>query len=631
MSTTPPEVHPQAARSRFPVLVLGAIGVVFGDIGTSPLYALKEVFGSAHGMPLTEANVFGALSLVFWTLVVVVSSKYVALIMRADNHGEGGILALLALVVRLNRENKRLRYVLGLLGVFGATLFYGDAVITPAISVLSAVEGLEVVAPQLHPFIVPVSLTVLIGLFLIQTRGTGTVGVFFGPITLLWFVTLGVLGVASMMETPGVLVAVQPIYAYRFFADHPLLSFIALGAVVLAVTGTEALYADMGHFGRGPIRVAWVSVVWPALLANYFGQGALLLRRPEAVENPFYLLAPEWFLVPLVVLATCATVIASQAVISGAFSLTQQAIQLGLLPRMRITHTSAREGGQIYISTVNWLLLIGVVFLVLEFRSSSGLAAAYGMAVTGAMMVDTVLVGAVMVLLWRWPKPLAAVTVALLLAIDMTFFAANTLKFFAGGWLPLMIALALFAVLTTWRRGRQLVIARKKEKAIGRDAFIELMADGIPRVPGTAAFLTGDRDIAPGAMLHTLKHNKVLHERVVFLTVKVEDVPYVADADLPDIKDLGKSFYRVLLRYGFMQQPDIPRALELAGRAGLPFEMMETTFFLGRDTVIPTELPGMAMWREHLFAWMTRNAASAKDFFRIPANRVVELGSQIEI
>jgi KUP system potassium uptake protein len=631
MSTTSPEVHPQAARSRFPLLVLGAIGVVFGDIGTSPLYALKEVFGSAHGMPLTEANVFGALSLVFWTLVVVVSSKYVALIMRADNHGEGGILALLALVVRLTRENKRLRYVLGLLGVFGATLFYGDAVITPAISVLSAVEGLEVVAPQLHPFIVPVSLTVLIGLFLIQTRGTGTVGVFFGPITLLWFVTLGVLGVASMMETPGVLVAVQPIYAYRFFADHPLLSFIALGAVVLAVTGTEALYADMGHFGRGPIRVAWVSVVWPALLLNYFGQGALLLRRPEAVENPFYLLAPDWFLVPLVVLATFATVIASQAVISGAFSLTQQAIQLGLLPRMRITHTSAREGGQIYISTVNWLLLIGVVFLVLEFRSSSGLAAAYGMAVTGAMMVDTVLVGAVMVLLWRWPRPLAALIVAVLLVIDMTFFAANTLKFFAGGWLPLLIALALFAVLTTWRRGRQLVIARKKEKAIGRDAFIGMIAEDVPRVAGTAVFLTGDRDIAPGALLHNLKHNKVLHERVVFLTVKVEDVPFIADAECAEIKDLGKNFYRVLLRYGFMQQPDIPRALELCGRAGLPFEMMETTFVLGRDTVIPTPLPGMAMWREHMFAWMTRNAASAKDFFRIPANRVIELGSQIEI
>ena len=611
--------------------MVGAIGVVFGDIGTSPLYALKEVFSSAHPMPLDEANLLGALSLIFWTLAVVVTAKYLVLIMRADNHGEGGILALLALVVRLTRRNRRLRYVLGLLGVFGATLFYGDAVITPAISVLSAVEGLEVIAPQLHPFVVPVSLTVLIGLFVIQAFGTGRVGAFFGPMTALWFLTIGALGALSIVETPSVLAAVQPSYAYHFFADHPLISFIALGAVVLAVTGTEALYADMGHFGRGPIRVAWVCIVWPALLLNYFGQGALLLRQPAAVENPFYLLAPGWFLAPLVVLATCATVIASQAVISGAFSLTQQAIQLGLLPRMRIAHTSAREGGQIYISLVNWLLLIGVVFLVLEFRSSSGLAAAYGMAVTGAMMIDTLLVGAVMVLLWRWPRPLAAAIVGVLLLIDMTFFAANALKFLAGGWLPLLIALALFTVLTTWRRGRQLLIARKKQRAVGRDDFIRLMADDVPRVPGTAVFLTGDREIIPGALLHNLKHNKVLHERIVFLTVKVEDVPYVADAECAEIKDLGKNFYRVLLRYGFMQQPDIPRGLELCGKVGLPFEMMETTFVLGRDTVIPTREPGMALWREHIFAWMTRNAATARDFFRIPAGRVIELGSQIEI
>ncbi|UCG99103.1 MAG: potassium transporter Kup [Burkholderiales bacterium] len=631
MSTATGHSHPQGGRSRFPLLVVGAIGVVFGDIGTSPLYALKEVFSSAHPMPLDEANLLGALSLIFWTLAVVVTAKYLVLIMRADNHGEGGILALLALVVRLTRRNRRLRYVLGLLGVFGATLFYGDAVITPAISVLSAVEGLEVIAPQLHPFVVPVSLTVLIGLFVIQAFGTGRVGAFFGPMTALWFLTIGVLGALSIVETPSVLAAVQPSYAYHFFADHPLISFIALGAVVLAVTGTEALYADMGHFGRGPIRVAWVCIVWPALLLNYFGQGALLLRQPAAVENPFYLLAPGWFLAPLVVLATCATVIASQAVISGAFSLTQQAIQLGLLPRMRIAHTSAREGGQIYISLVNWLLLIGVVFLVLEFRSSSGLAAAYGMAVTGAMMIDTLLVGAVMVLLWRWPRPLAAAIVGVLLLIDMTFFAANALKFLAGGWLPLLIALALFTVLTTWRRGRQLLIARKKQRAVGRDDFIRLMADDVPRVPGTAVFLTGDREIIPGALLHNLKHNKVLHERIVFLTVKVEDVPYVADAECAEIKDLGKNFYRVLLRYGFMQQPDIPRGLELCGKVGLPFEMMETTFVLGRDTVIPTREPGMALWREHIFAWMTRNAATARDFFRIPAGRVIELGSQIEI
>jgi KUP system potassium uptake protein len=612
-------------------LVLGAIGVVFGDIGTSPLYALKEVFGSQHPVPLSEANILGALSLVFWTLLVIVTLKYVTLILRADNRGEGGILALLALVVRLTRHNRRLRYVLGLLGVFGATLFYGDAVITPAISVLSAVEGLEVIAPQLHPYIVPTALTVLIGLFVIQGYGTGKVGAFFGPITVVWFITLAVLGIVSIIKTPEVLAALQPGYAYHFFADHPLISFIALGAVVLAVTGTEALYADMGHFGRAPIRVAWVFVVWPALLANYFGQGALLLREPKAAENPFYLLAPDWFLAPLVVLATAATVIASQAVISGAFSLTRQAIQLGLLPRMQIRHTSAREEGQIYIPLVNWLLLAGVVFLVLEFRSSSGLAAAYGMAVTGAMMVDSLLVGAVMVLMWHWPRPVAAIVVGSLLAIDMTFFAANTLKFLSGGWLPLAIALALFTVLTTWRHGRRLVIARKKENSIGRDDFIKLMADEIPRVPGTAVFMTGDRDIAPGALLHNLKHNKVLHERVVFLTVKVEDVPFVSDDERVEIKDLGKNFFRVLTRYGFMQQPDIPAALALCTKAGLPFEMMETTFVLGRETVIPTALPGMAIWREHMFAWMMRNATSANDFFRIPANRVVELGSQIEI
>ncbi len=631
MSTVASHVQPRAHGTRFPVLVIGAIGVVFGDIGTSPLYALKEVFGSQHPVPLSEANILGALSLVFWTLLVIVTLKYVTLILRADNRGEGGILALLALVVRLTRNNRRLRYVLGLLGVFGATLFYGDAVITPAISVLSAVEGLEVIAPQLHPYIVPTALTVLIGLFVIQGYGTGKVGAFFGPITVLWFITIAGLGILSIIKTPEVLVALQPGYAYHFFTDHPLISFIALGAVVLAVTGTEALYADMGHFGRGPIRVAWVFVVWPALLANYFGQGALLLREPRAAENPFYLLAPDWFLVPLVVLATAATVIASQAVISGAFSLTRQAIQLGLLPRMQIHHTSAREEGQIYIPLVNWLLLAGVVFLVIEFRSSSGLAAAYGMAVTGAMMVDSLLVGAVMVLMWHWPRPVAAVVVGTLLAIDMTFFAANTLKFLSGGWLPLAIALALFTVLTTWRHGRRLVIARKKENAIGRDDFIKLMADDWPRVPGTAVFMTGDRDIAPGALLHNLKHNKVLHERVVFLTVKVEDVPFVSDEERVEIKDLGKNFFRVLVHYGFMQQPDIPAALALCTKAGLPFEMMETTFVLGREYVIPTKLPGMAIWREHMFAWMMRNATSANDFFRIPANRVVELGSQIEI
>jgi KUP system potassium uptake protein len=428
-----------------------------------------------------------------------------------------------------------------------------------------------------------------------------------------------------------VLRAVNPEQALQFFTDHPILSFIALGAVVLSVTGAEALYADMGHFGRGPIRVGWFAIVWPSLLANYFGQAALLIRDPKAVENPFYLMAPTWFLVPLVVLATAATVIASQAVITGAYSMTRQAIQLGLLPRMQISHTSASEEGQIYLPLVNWLLLAGVVFLVLEFRTSSGLAAAYGMAVTGTMMVTTLLMGAVMVYLWRWPRPLTGLVVGVLLLIDLAFFSANALKFLSGGWLPLVIALALFTVLTTWRHGRQLLIARKRENAIGRDDFINLMTDELPRVPGTAVFMTGDRDIAPGALLHNLKHNKVLHERVVFLTVKVEEVPYVGDAERVEIKELGKNFFRVMVHYGFMQHPDIPAALALCTKAGLPFEMMETTFVLGRETVIPTKLPGMAIWREHMFAWMMRNATSANDFFRIPANRVVELGSQIEI
>jgi KUP system potassium uptake protein len=624
-----PQQGPQAGR--FALLALGAVGVVFGDIGTSPLYAMKEVFASQHAVPLNTANILGTLSLMFWTLLAIVSLKYVTLIMRADNRGEGGILALLALVVRLTRHMKRLGYVLGILGIFGATLFYGDAVITPAISVLSAVEGLEVIAPRLHPYIVPVSLTVLVLLFLIQSYGTGKVGALFGPIMVVWFITLATLGAASILKTPQVLAALSPLYAYHFFADHFLISFIALGAVVLTVTGTEALYADMGHFGRAPIQAAWFALVWPALLVNYFGQGALLLRYPEAVENPFYLLAPDWFLAPMVVLATGATVIASQAVISGAFSLTRQAIQLGLLPRMKIQHTSAREEGQIYIALVNWLLLVGVVFLVLEFRSSTGLAAAYGLAVTGAMIVDSLLVGAVMTLMWHWPRRWVALLVGFFLIIDTTFFAANALKFLAGGWLPTAIALALFILLTTWRRGRRLMIVRKREGAIARDDFIQLMAGEIPRVPGTAIYMTGDRDIVPSALLHNLKHNKVLHERVVFLSVKVDDVPIVPETERIELKDLGKNCFRLVTHYGFMQQPDIPAALAVCSRHSMPFDMMETTFILGRETTIPAAKPGMATWRVHIFSWMMRNAASATDFFRIPANRVVELGSQIEI
>ena len=623
--------HGEQGRAALPVLIVGAIGVVFGDIGTSPLYALKECFAPGHGAPLNPQNLLGILSLIFWSVLVVVGVKYVSFIMRADNKGEGGILALLALVLRLTSDRPRLSFLLATLGVFGATLFYGDAVITPAISVLSAVEGLEVITPVLKPYVVPTTLVLLIGLFVIQRYGTARVGGLFGPITLVWFVTLGVLGAVSVVQNPEVLVAASPTYALGFVFGQPGLAFLAMGAVVLAVTGTEALYADMGHFGRRPIRIAWFALVWPCLLMNYFGQGALLLRDPASVKNPFYLLAPYWFLAPLVGLATAATVIASQATISGAFSLTRQAIQLGYLPRMRILHTSAREIGQIYVPLINWLLLAGVVFLVLEFRSSSGLAAAYGIAVTAAMMVDSILVAVVMLLAWRWSSPVVALLVGGFLVIDLAFLGANAMKIVTGGWLPLMIAGLLFTLLTTWRRGRQILAERQRADAIGRDDFINIMSDGIPRVFGTAIFMTGARSIIPGAMLHNLKHNKVLHDRIVFLTVETQDVPAVPDAERIDVKDLGKGFHRVVVRYGFMQQPDVPAALALCARKGLEFEMMECTFFVGRESVIPSAAAGMALWREHIFAWLMRNAGSATDFFRIPANRVVEVGTQLEI
>jgi KUP system potassium uptake protein len=618
-------------RRSLAVPALGAIGVVFGDIGTSPLYALKECFSPRHGVPLDPANVLGVLSLIFWTLFLLVSVKYGVVILRADNKGEGGILALLALVLRATRERPRLARALALLGVAGATLFYGDAVITPAISVLSAVEGLEVITPALQPWVVPIAVAVLAALFAIQRYGTGSVGGLFGPVTLIWFLVMAGLGAASIVESPGVLAALDPVHAVRFVAGQPLIAFVTLGAVVLAVTGTEALYADMGHFGRAPIRTAWFVAVWPCLIVNYFGQGALLLRDAAAIESPFYLLAPAWLLVPLVALATAATVIASQAVISGAFSLTRQAIQLGYLPRMRILHTSARASGQIYIPAVNWLLLAGVLLLVFEFRSSSNLAAAYGIAVTGALLVDTLLVAVVMALIWRWPLPLVGLVIGVLLPVDLAFFAATLLKVPNGGWAPLLLAAVLFVLLTTWHRGRQLLAARLREDTIDRDQFIERMADGLPRVPGTAVFMTSVRHTLPSALLHNLNHNKVLHERVVFLTVEVEDEPWVPDERRVEVRELGKNFHRLLVRYGFMQQPDIPAALALCGRHGLPFEIMESTFFVGRESIRPSARPGMARWREVLFSALMRNAGSATDFYRIPPNRVVELGSQITI
>jgi KUP system potassium uptake protein len=618
-------------HSPLPLLALGALGVVFGDIGTSPLYALKECFSGAHGAPLTAGNLMGVLSLLFWALALVVSAKYVAFVMRADNGGEGGILALLALVQRLTADRPRLSHALAILGVFGATLFYGDAVITPAISVLSAVEGLGVLAPRLSHYVVPITVGVLSALFLIQRHGTARVGTLFGPITLLWFLTLGALGAIGVASNPGVLAALNPLYGVAFLYQQPGLAFVVLGAVVLAVTGTEALYADMGHFGAGPIRLGWFALVWPALTLNYYGQGALLLADPVAVQNPFYLLAPAGLRPALVVLATAATVIASQAVISGAFSLTQQAIRLGYLPRLRIRHTSALERGQIYIPIINWMLLLGVLLLVLGFRSSSGLAAAYGIAVTGAMLVDSLLIAVVMVLGWRWPVPAVGALLAGFLVVDAGFLGANTVKVASGGWLPLSIALLLFVALTTWRRGRQILARHLAADTMGTDEFLRTLGDDVLRVPGTAVFMTGNLNNVPNALMQNLVHNKVLHERVVLVHMRTADLPWVHAAGRVQVQVLARGFCKVQVNYGFMQRPDIPRALELCAVHGLAFDLDDTTFFLGRETIIPTRLPGMALWREYLFAWMMRNAGPAAEFFRLPSHRVVELGSQIDI
>ncbi|MDH5287412.1 MAG: potassium transporter Kup [Betaproteobacteria bacterium] len=624
-------VAAQGERRMLPLMV-GAIGVVYGDIGTSPLYTIREVFGGPHAMALTPANVLGLLSLVFWALVVVVTLKYVVLIMRADNNGEGGILTLTSLVSRGLEGEGRLRWWVVGLGIFGAAMFFGDAMITPAISVLSAVEGLEVVAPGLHPFVVPTTVAIMIALFAIQKRGTGSVGALFGPICAAWFVVIAVLGAVQIAGNPAVLAALSPHHAALFVADHPLATFLALGAVVLAVTGTEALYADMGHFGAAPIRRAWLAFVMPALVLNYFGQGALLLAQPEAVKSPFYLLAPSWFVLPLVVLATCATVIASQAVISGAFSLARQAVQMGYCPRLAIQHTSERQIGQIYVPFVNWTLLVAVLLLVVGFRSSSALAGAYGIAVTLAMLIDTVLIFFVMRRIWRWSFP-AALTVALPLGlVDVAFLASNSLKIPDGGWFPLLVGGVVFALLTTWKRGRILLMQRLAEDAMPLDLFVSSIEAAPPtRVAGTAVFLTSTPDRVPHALLHNLKHNKVLHERVVFLTVVTRDIPFVAESDRFEVAPLGPMFYRMYAYYGFKEDPDVPALLEATGRRGFAFDMMDTSFFVSRETLIATKIPGMAIWRERLFASMSKNAVKASDFFHIPTNRVVELGTQVQL
>ena len=614
-------------------LIVGAIGVVFGDIGTSPLYTMREVFGGPHGMPLTASNVYGLLSLVFWALVVIVTLKYVFLIMRADNRGEGGILALTALVARGVERHDRLRWWLVGFGIFGAAMFFGDAMITPAISVLGAVEGLDVIAPGMSTFVVPVTVVIMIALFAIQKHGTASVGRLFGPVTALWFVVLAVLGVVQITQNPSVLVAVSPVYAIRFVVDHPLATFLALGAVVLAVTGTEALYADMGHFGRSPIRRAWLFFVFPALALNYFGQGALLLAQPAAIKNPFYLMAPGWALVPLLVVATAAAIIASQAVISGAFSLTRQAVQMGYCPRLEIEHTSEREIGQIYVPFINWTLLVAVLLLVVGFQGSSALAGAYGIAVTLAMLIDSVLIYFVMRRIWKWSLPVALAISVPLGLIDFAFLASNSLKIPDGGWFPILIGAIVFTLLTTWKRGRLLLMDRLAQDAMPLDLFIPSIEAAPPtRVAGTAVFLTATPDTVPHALLHNLKHNKVLHERVVFLTVVMRDFPYVLDEeDRYEVKALGAQFFRMYAFYGFKEDPNVPDLLELASNEGFVFDMMDTSFFVSRETLIATRVPGMALWREKLFVAMSKNAVKASDFFCVPTNRVVELGTQVEL
>ncbi|MBC7779549.1 MAG: potassium transporter Kup [Proteobacteria bacterium] len=622
------------AQGAGPGLVVGALGVVFGDIGTSPLYAMKEVFSEAYAVTATHDHVLGAVSLVFWALMLVVSVKYVMFIMRADNNGEGGIMALIALVLRGTDPgtDASKRRLLMMLGIFGAALFYGDGAITPAISVLSAVEGLNVIAPRLSEWVVPITLAVLILLFLFQRKGTSAVGKLFGPITLGWFLALGIGGIASIAQTPEVLAALHPGYGVRFLIEQKFSALFVLGAVVLAVTGAEALYADMGHFGRTPIRVAWFGLVLPALVLNYYGQAAVMLRDPTAIRNPFYLMFPEWAQVPMLLLATAATVIASQAVITGAFSMTRQAIQLGYCPRLAIAHTSEDAIGQVYIPWVNWMLLVAVVALVLGFQSSTALASAYGIAVTGTMAIDTVLAAVVFRRVWGWGYVRTYAFLGVFLTIDLAFFGANTLKILEGGWFPITLGVVGFTVLTTWKRGRELLMSRLRESSIELRPFIEGIERHPPqRVPGTGAFMTADRDGVPHALLHNLLHNKVLHERVLLITVMIDDVPCVEPDTNMQIESLGGGFFRVLIRFGFRDVPDVPTALARLPVLGQRFEMMETSFFLSRETVVPTVRVGMALWRERLFAAMVRNAGSASAYFRLPPNRVIELGSQVEI
>jgi KUP system potassium uptake protein len=624
----------QHTRSPTPALALLALGVVFGDIGTSPLYAVKETFAPGHGIPLTTDNILGGLSTIFWSLMLVVSLKYVTLMMRAHNKGEGGIMALLALASAAVKNSKRLQLTVMLAGLAGAALFFGDAVLTPAISVLSAVEGLEVGTSAFKPYVIPIAVVVLIALFAFQQRGTAVVGAFFGPICVLWFLALGAVGIYNIAGNPVVAAAINPWYALHFITGHGFASFVVLGSVLLAITGAEALYADMGHFGTKPIRIAWFGLVWPALVLNYFGQGALLIAHPEAIANPFYLAFPSWALYPMIVLATMATVIASQAVISGTYSITKQAIQLGYLPRMLVSYTSAKHMGQVYLPAINWALLVVVLAAVVGFGSSSNLASAYGVSVVGTMMVDTFLAFFVIRFAWRYPLWLCLLATGFFLAIDISFFSAALTKIADGGWFPLAIAVAIFMVMRTWRHGRELLFTRLKQSSVPLKPFLDsLFKSPITRVPGTAVFLTATPDATPHALLHNLNHNKVLHERVVFLTATIKEVPWVKLKDRVTIEKLGNECYCIRMQFGFKDRPDVPKALGLAEKRGMKFNMLETSFFLSRETVIPTlrERSGMALWRERLFAAMARNSGSAVEYFYLPTNRVIELGTQIEI
>ena len=621
----------QHSKSSLAGLTLGAIGVVYGDIGTSVLYALKEVFGSGH-VPFTPDNVYGILSIFFWTLTTIVSIKYVSLVLRADNNGEGGLVAMLALASSSVRDRPRLRSVLLVVGIFGTCLFYGDGVITPAISVLSAVEGLEVVSPAFVKFVIPLTLIILFCLFAVQKRGTGGIGKFFGPITLVWFAAISVLGIYHIASQPAILWAISPYYALKFIVNEPGTTFIILGAVVLCVTGGEALYADMGHFGKKPIRIAWFAIVMPSLTLNYFGQGALLLNEPDAVKNPFFMMAPDWALLPLVILATAATVIASQALISGAFSVTKQVIQLGFLPRLQIQHTSVRDTGQIYIPFVNWGLFGAIVLAVVMFKSSSNLAAAYGIAVCTDMLITTVLTFYVIRYSWRYPLWLCISATGIFFVVDFAFWASNLMKLAEGGWFPLVIGGIILTFMLTWRDGRELLNEKHREDALDLKSFLDAVFIAPPvRVDGTAVFLTTDTGVVPNAMLHNLKHNKVLHAHNLFVTVRSHEIPWVGLDKRLQVEQLGHDCWQVVINYGFKNDPDVPGALTQLKGHGCPVDPMSTSYFLSRDSIVPTVGGGMATWREKLFAQMHHNASAAAEFLNLPTNAVVELGSKIEI